>query len=124
MYDLLEKEGLKRISVPKESDVPVELRSFVFACEQAFTCKKLLILIHGSGVVRAGQWARRLIINDNLKSGTQIPYIRKAKELGYGIIVLNTNDNRRLIDGKSKEIPVNSNLIYAKDYFSLIYDRL
>ncbi|KAK0181489.1 hypothetical protein PV327_003769 [Microctonus hyperodae] len=104
VYELLEKEGLKRIPVPKESNVPLELRSFVFACDKAFTSKKLLILIHGSGVVRAGQWARRLIINDNLNSGTQIPYIRKAKQLGYGIIVLNTNDNRRVIKGISKEI--------------------
>jgi hypothetical protein len=24
------------------------------------------VLIHGSGVVRAGQWARRLIVNNNL----------------------------------------------------------
>lgn len=57
-----------------------------------------MILIHGSGVVRAGQWSRRcvygrgtnkltkyppsppnrLIINDNLDSGTQLPFIKKA----------------------------------------------
>lgn len=94
----------------------MELRSFVFACDKAFTSKKLLILIHGSGVVRAGQWARRLIINDNLNSGTQIPYIKKAKQLGYGIIVLNTNDNRRVIKGISKEIAV---CIYT--YMNLFY---
>ncbi|XP_008552885.1 FAM172 family protein homolog CG10038 [Microplitis demolitor] len=104
VYELLEKEGLKRLPLPKNSDSPLELRSFVFACDKAFTNKKLMILIHGSGVVRAGQWARRLIINDNLKSGTQLPYIKKAKELGYGIIVLNTNDNRRLINGVNVDI--------------------
>ena len=27
---------------------------------------KLMILIHGSGVVRAGQWARRYVICGNL----------------------------------------------------------
>ena len=27
---------------------------------------KLMILIHGSGVVRAGQWARRYVISENL----------------------------------------------------------
>ncbi|KAH0539190.1 FAM172 family protein homolog CG10038 isoform X2 [Cotesia glomerata] len=104
VYELLEKEGLKRLPVPKDSDVPLEFRSFVFASDDAFTNKKLMILIHGSGVVRAGQWARRLIINDNIKSGTQLPYIKKAKELGYGIIVLNTNDNRRIINEENKSI--------------------
>jgi len=103
VYELLEKEGLKRIPVPKTSSS--ELRSFVFASDDAFSSKKLLILIHGSGVVRAGQWARRLIINDSLNSGTQIPYVRRAKSLGYGLLVLNTNDNLRIINKESKKIP-------------------
>lgn len=42
---------------------------------------KLMVLIHGNGVVRAGQWARRLIINEDLDSGTQIPYIKRAIEV-------------------------------------------
>lgn len=46
-------------------------------------------------MVRAGQWARSLIINQSINHGTQIPYIRKAKELGYDVLVLNTNDNTR-----------------------------
>lgn len=56
--------------------------------------KKLMILIHGSGVVRAGQWARSLIINDpGLKAGSVIPYIEKARSLGYEVLVTNTNYN-------------------------------
>lgn len=42
---------------------------------------KLLVLIQGSGVVRAGQWARRLIINQDLNSGTQIPFIERAMQV-------------------------------------------
>ena len=38
-----------------------EARSFFFRSEDAMTCDKLLILIHGSGAVRAGQWARRYV---------------------------------------------------------------
>lgn len=33
-----------------------------------------------------------LIINHSLEHGTQIPYIRKAKELGYEVLITNTND--------------------------------
>ena len=37
--------------------------SFVFQSEDALTrSDKLMVLIHGSGVVRAGQWARRYSI--------------------------------------------------------------
>ncbi|XP_015518127.1 FAM172 family protein homolog CG10038 isoform X1 [Neodiprion pinetum] len=106
IYDLLEKEGLKKLFVPKEaSSKAPELKSFIFVSEDALLNDKLMILIHGSGVVRAGQWARRLIINDNLETGTQLPYIRKARELGYAVMVLNTNDNFRTVNGKPTEIP-------------------
>lgn len=58
VYELLEKEGMHKIYVPK--NVPKEQASFIFSTKQDLTnCKKLLVLIHGSGVVRAGQWSRR-----------------------------------------------------------------
>ena len=41
---------------------PKEAGSFFFASEDALTNPdKIMVLIHGSGVVRAGQWARRLV---------------------------------------------------------------
>lgn len=40
--------------------------SFVFASKNWMTTEdRLLLLIHGSGVVRAGQWARRCDCNVN-----------------------------------------------------------
>lgn len=106
VYSLLEKEGLNRLPLPKQSSITEDKKSFIFASNDALENEKILILIHGSGVVRAGQWARRLIINDSLFTGTQIPYIRKAKDLGYGLFVLNTNDNVRIIKGKTNKIKV------------------
>lgn len=94
VYNLLEENGLHKIYVP--SNIPESEATFVFSTKTNLNdVKKLLILIHGSGVVRAGQWARRLIINESLNHGTQIPYIDKAKKLGYDVLVLNTNDNER-----------------------------
>ncbi|KAK7072207.1 hypothetical protein SK128_020539, partial [Halocaridina rubra] len=61
VYKLLETEcGLKRYSVPVDIDEKHnEAGTFIFASDDALTNPdKLLILIHGSGVVRAGQWAR------------------------------------------------------------------
>ncbi|XP_063151491.1 cotranscriptional regulator ARB2A isoform X6 [Candoia aspera] len=94
VYDLLEEEcHLKKVYVPIDAE-ETEPRSFIFMSEDAMTNPdKLMILIQGSGVVRAGQWARRLIINEDLDSGTQIPYIKRAIEEGYGVIVLNPNEN-------------------------------
>lgn len=58
------------------------------------TNDKLLVLIHGSGAVRAGQWARALCINESLEIGSILPYLRQAKKEGYGVIVCNPNDNK------------------------------
>ena len=59
MYDLLEGEvGLIKLTVPKDGTPPAS--TFVFASPDIHTnTERLLILMHGSGVVRAGQWARR-----------------------------------------------------------------
>lgn len=106
VYQLLESEcGLKKLYIPIKSR-DGEPRTFVFVSDDALTNPdKLLLLIHGSGVVRAGQWSRRLIINDNLDCGTQLPFIKKAKAANYGIIVFNTNDNSyKKEDGKQEKI--------------------
>ncbi|KAF7687306.1 cotranscriptional regulator FAM172A homolog [Silurus meridionalis] len=94
VYELLEKDCKLRKEMLPVDATESEPKSFIYMSEDALTNQdKLLVLIHGSGVVRAGQWARRLIINDNLDSGTQIPFIKKAMEEGYGVIVLNPNEN-------------------------------
>ena len=130
VYGLLESSPmcLKRRDIPPASsgskDTP---RSFVYVSENFDSCDKLCVLIHGSGVVRAGQWvciysnyekslighcyityllfvitnlypleqARRLIMNEDLDVGTAIPEIMMALEQGYGVLVMNTNDNHR-----------------------------
>ena len=51
------------------------------------------VLIHGSGVVRAGQWTRKLIINQDLSHGSALPFLKEARERDWGVIVLNTNLN-------------------------------
>ena len=60
VYRLLETQGgLERLEVGFEDP-----KSFIFCSPEIRTKKRIVILIHGSGVVRAGQWARRLIINE------------------------------------------------------------
>jgi hypothetical protein len=98
VYGLLDEHGLHRIYLP--ADVPQSQATFVFSSKKEFKdVDKLMVIIHGSGVVRAGQWARSLIINHCLDSGTILPYIKEAEKRGYEVVVTNTNDNRR--DGHS-----------------------
>ncbi|XP_058822561.1 FAM172 family protein homolog CG10038 isoform X2 [Topomyia yanbarensis] len=104
IYERLENiVGMKKIYMP--DDIPPEEATFIYSTQEKLAKpKKLLVLIHGSGVVRAGQWSRSLIINHCLDSGTQIPYINKGRDLGYEVLLTNTNDNYRKVGSSSKGI--------------------
>ncbi|XP_055379221.1 FAM172 family protein homolog CG10038 [Condylostylus longicornis] len=103
VYNLLEENGMHKVFI--NDDVPKEQSPFIFMSKKELDHpKKLLVLIHGSGVVRAGQWARSLIINQSLSHGTQIPYLEKARELNYDVLIANTNDNYRSINGVERQI--------------------
>lgn len=106
VYQLLLDMGLHKIRAPENASA--EDSSFVFANKlDVSKSDKLMLLIHGSGVVRAGQWSRSLIINHSLDHGTQIPYIKRAIKEGYDVIVTNTNHNFR--DGNRKPLIGNRN---------------
>lgn len=77
----------------KPADELPKDESFIFASRNLNEAKTLAIIIHGTGVVRAGQWSRRLIINNSLESGSQLPYIQRCLDRGFGVLVTNTNDN-------------------------------
>lgn len=90
----MEKNGMVRRYLP--DNIPEEKATFVYCTQSELkNPKKLMVIIHGSGVVRAGQWARSMIINHSLDAGTILPYIQKARAQGFEIIVTNTNDNYR-----------------------------
>ena len=66
----------------------------------------------------------RLIINDCLDSGTQLPYIKWARENGYAVVVANTNLNTGTIpnDRRKKPVPIKVNKIcFEKNLFVYIY---
>jgi len=54
----------------------------------------LLLLLCGAGQVAAGQWARRLCINESLATGSVLPYLAAARAAGLSALVLNPNHAR------------------------------
>lgn len=94
VHKKLEAMGLYRIKLNPND--PYGRTSFVFCTQPDLrNVTKLLILIHGSGEVRAGEWSRSLIINESLQKGSQLPYIRQGIQHGYDVLVMNTNDHYR-----------------------------
>ncbi|GMR42914.1 hypothetical protein PMAYCL1PPCAC_13109, partial [Pristionchus mayeri] len=87
VYEMMEEIGLERRYVETG-----KTRRFYFASPGFQEKERILVLIHGSGVVKAGQWARRLIINESLDRGTQLPYIKRGLANNWGIVVINYNE--------------------------------
>lgn len=109
VYGLLETQcDMTRVLLPVDA-AEGEPTSFIYVTDDALSNpSKLLVLIQGSGVVRAGQWARRLIINQDLDSGTQIPFITRAIQNGFGVMVLNPNENYLEIEKPDTSSPAGS----------------
>lgn len=61
---------------------------------------KLLLLIQGSGAVRAGLWARSVCINDSLTTGTVFPFLDYANNNNFDVLIFNPNFNS---DSKSRK---------------------
>ena len=119
-----QKYGLREVMVPERSKFGIdETRSGVlqfpqaniFMSEEFYTPqesnreKNALVLIQGTGNVRAGQWARSVCINDDLEKGSMLPQIDWAlNQKKYPVIVMNPNYNRD--PETNKPVPLNSTM--------------
>ena len=53
--------------------------------------KRALVLIQGTGAVRAGIWARSVCINESLELGSMLPFIDLCRNLSIPVLVMNPN---------------------------------
>ena len=96
---IIKKFDLKILYVPNKSD-NFEARDETIAQCKILTTKdfntnpKCLILIQGTGVVRLGQWARSVCINENLRLGTMMPYVDRAIKEHYSVMIMNPNERK------------------------------
>jgi hypothetical protein len=59
-----------------------------------------LILIQGTGAMRAGIWARSVCLNENLELGSMLPLIDAAQKQNMPVLVMNPNLSRDPITKK------------------------
>lgn len=53
----------------------------------------LLVLIPGSGSVRAGVWGRQLCVTDSLEHGSAVEWAQEALEKGWAVVSFDPNPN-------------------------------
>eukprot|EP00939_MAST-03C_sp_MAST-3C-sp1_P004908 g4908.t1 len=81
------------------------IQSRVFGTKNWKTADVLLIIIHGAGAIRAGMWARKLLLNVSMESGTCLPWLDAVDTIverssgddtgdgKWGVLLLSPNDN-------------------------------
>jgi len=76
-----------------------------------------LLLIFCLFVCRPGVWARSLCINDTVHTGSMLPFVGKAKYLGYSVLILNPNQRMTAVatdatSGSSRLVCVRNSLFF------------
>ncbi|KAI5080661.1 hypothetical protein GOP47_0003844 [Adiantum capillus-veneris] len=112
-YDIIKQElPFEEHLRDNEEDCDVEksasARCPIFMSSNCKEADVVLLLLCGTGRVESGQWARKLCINDSLKTGSVLPFLDWAREHSFGVIVLNPNKNVvKTMEGLRVPIPFN-----------------
>ena len=134
LYNLIKKQELLPIYIPFNSENYFEKDSslaqcIVLASKDFKTNSKCLIMIQGAGHVTLGEWANSCCVNEGLKMGSMLPFVEKAKQNGFSILIMNPNE-RYGLDGKNIIIFKNmkehciyayENLIFKNDKIKEVY---
>ena len=96
---MVDSYNLQQVWIPE--DFESEAKNPIFmspefrnANQEANKGRKALVLIQGTGSVRAGIWARSVCINEDLELGSMLPFVDICKELGIPILVMNPNNSK------------------------------
>ena len=85
-----------------DDSIPDSPKCNIFISDDFYTnTGRCLVLIQGTGAVRAGFWARSVCINYGLYLGSVLPLLDFAKATGQSVIVLNPNMSRDPLSGES-----------------------
>ncbi|KAJ1957099.1 hypothetical protein EC988_001008 [Linderina pennispora] len=87
--------GMQAIAVPEESLA----HTSIFITPGALECANLVVLCTGHGP-RPGVWAWNVLVKEGLRAGSLIPYIQALHAQGYGVLVMNPNENIVAADGQ------------------------
>jgi len=94
------------LRIPEEIDESDnELSTSILASPDWLTATKMLIIIQNSSGSLIGICSRSACFDYGLSKGTWIPYIERARELGYAVLLLRPNTNS-ITNTTGEKIPI------------------
>lgn len=88
---IIEKFGFVSISVPEDDGVAA--KTSVLASRDWTSASKMLIIIQNASGSIMGIFSRSICIDQGLSKGSMIPYIARAVQEGYAVLILRPNTN-------------------------------
>ncbi|KAJ3027546.1 hypothetical protein HDV00_011031 [Rhizophlyctis rosea] len=79
-------------TIPLDADDD-EPKSRIYMSKDALTSDKPLLLLIPGSMIEVGQWARKIVINDNINTGSIFNCVRAARAAGYEVLAMNPNYN-------------------------------
>lgn len=85
---------LRELWVPfADSSSPAGKTNIFVSADLESNANACLVLIQGTGGVRAGIWSRSCCVEASLDIGSMIPYVTWAAKLGVSCVIMNPNHN-------------------------------
>ncbi|KAJ1817517.1 hypothetical protein LPJ60_004799 [Coemansia sp. RSA 2675] len=86
--------GMEPIAVPDSRQPHCNL----YVTPGGLSKKHLVVIVTGHGV-NGGVWAWNVLVKEGLRAGSVVEYVRGCVQRGYGVLVLNPNENIVAPDG-------------------------
>ncbi|KAJ2832012.1 hypothetical protein GGI24_001382, partial [Coemansia furcata] len=86
--------GMEPIAVPDARQPHCN----IYVTPDGLSKKHLVVIITGHGVC-GGVWAWNVLVKEGLRAGSVVEYVRGCVRRGYGVLVLNPNENIVAPDG-------------------------
>lgn len=103
--------SLHKVMIPENSDSPGKCDIYMtehFRTEYTGEKpEKAMVLIQGTGAVRAGIWSRKALINESIEVGSVLPQLLECKKRGWACLVMNPNKST---DEEGKKINFSGNM--------------
>ncbi|KAI8056303.1 uncharacterized protein B0P05DRAFT_560366 [Gilbertella persicaria] len=83
----------QKVYLPKGVDPEKEVHSYFYMTPNALTTTGKLLIMIPNNATRVGQWSKRVMCDQNIKTGSMMQITELVKEKGYEAIILNSNGN-------------------------------
>ncbi|KAJ2081451.1 hypothetical protein H4R24_002332 [Coemansia sp. RSA 988] len=101
VYDIMTDGELQMETIPVPSGN--QPHTNIYATPGALHKEKLVVIIVGHGT-SGGVWSWNILVKSGLDNGSIINYVRDCAKLGFGVLVLNPNENFVAPDGHPETI--------------------